>query len=268
MKVLVLVKSQGEADEVASVVETQGHVCASYSDWDTYIDALRREKHPILLVDQSFFSEHHVAELRRNSLGYVYIIGVGVDPAQALKMGLNSCVPNVSDRNSVAGVIDVASNFLIKYQRLSNEMQDFPSSGGVISKSAFNQLFLSSLDRTGRYGEDSYVLFFSIENYKNIIVDDSEYSARHATARLAYHLSKTRRLSDILAQTDDHEYALLFLSPEYKEEPLEATNRFMATLSRIQDYTNGLSPVEVSLKLYKFPSGVIEQEHSFTVKAA
>ena len=268
MKVLVLVKSQIEADQVSRVVETQGHVCVPYTDWDTYIDALRKETHPILFVDQSFLTDQNAAELRRNSLGYVYIIGIGVSEDKVLKSGLNSALPRVSDADEVERVTDVASNFLIKYQKLSNEAEDFPSSGGVISKSAFNQLFLSALNRTGRYGDDAYVLFFSIENYKNILVDDSEYSARHAAARLAYHLSKTRRLSDILAQTDDHEYALLFLSPEYKKEPLEATNRFVATLSRIQDYTTGPSSVEVSLRLYRFPSGEVEKEHSFTVDAA
>ena len=38
-------------------------------------------------------------------------------------------------------------------ERIGDDSEDFPSAGGVIAKSAFNQLFLSSIDRADRYGE-------------------------------------------------------------------------------------------------------------------
>ncbi len=266
MKILVLDKTQTHADPICQNIDLLGHSSKVVLGWEDAIKTIKKTEYSIVFLDYSFLQEgrHHISDIRRASRGYIYVIGMNVDVDENdIELGFNTTLLTLE---ALRETLYMASLFVLRFNQLGNNEEDFPSAGGVVSKSAFNQLFLSTMDCTRRDGKGAYVLFFSVENYKNIMVEESEYSARHATARLAYHLSQTRRQSDILAQTGDNEYAILFLRPEYEKEPIEATNRFVKTLSDIKDYTTGLISVDIALNLYALPSGHLHTEYSFTVQ--
>ncbi len=267
MKILLLDHDQPHADQICKILETQGHSPISVSSWDEALKELGTHEYSIALLDYKLLpdSKGSLEHIRRVSRRHMYVIGMDIpDNENAIQLGFNSVV---SDIKALETVIETASLFFLRITQLADATHDFPSAGGVISKSAFNQLFMSSMDLSRRDGKEAYVLFFSIENYKNIVAGESEYSARHAAARLAHHLSQTRRQSDILAQVDDNEYAILFLRPDYGKEPIEATKRFAKTLAEIKDYTMGVSSVDIALRLHTLPSGHLEQEESFTVQS-
>jgi PleD family two-component response regulator len=271
MKILIVHPDQPYIDQVSKQLDIQGHESVGCLSWAQAITELEENVYAIVLVDESYIrhAEYNVNNLRRSARGYIYVIGLNVaEVASESENGFNMSVSQSGDMNVIEKATDTAVQFILRSKQLSNENEDFPSAGGVISKSAFNQLFLGAMNRAGRYSETASVLYVSVENYKNIIVEENEYAAKHASARLAYHLSQTRRQSDILAQTNANEYAILFLRPEYEQEPLDATNRFASTLSHIKDYTTGLSTVNISLRLSSLPSGSIQAEHEFSVTPA
>ncbi len=267
MKILILTENQSTSVRLENRFDIQGHESDVCSDWNEVTDKLENGSYNIVFVGSEFLVDNsHKASLIRNiGVGYIYVVGIGLENCdEDLRLGFNASLPKFFEDKDIDVATDIAVEFILKMKKLGNDNEDFPSSGGVISKSAFNQLFLSALDRTARYKESSYALFFCVENYKAIIVESGEDSAKHAAARLSHHLSKTRRQSDILGQIADNEYAILFLRPEYKEEPYDAASRFYETLSRIRDYVFSSGSVDISLKLMELPSGNIAVEHSFS----
>ncbi len=269
MKILVLDTDHTRGEHICSSLEMQGHSAQLATNWQDAIGFLQKDRFPMVLLDKQVLDAkaQNISAMRRSSLGYIYTIVMCDEDfdESASDIGSNAYVVGNINLDTIEKAVNTASDFVMRSKQLSNDAEDFPSAGGVISKSAFYQLFLSAMQRAGRYNELEFVLFIAIDNYKNILVEDGEYSANHATARLAHHLAQTRRQSDILAQTGHHEYAILFLRPDDKDEPIEATRRFANTLSTIRDYTTGLSDVNVTLKLQTLPSGDIIDEHTFSV---
>jgi GGDEF domain-containing protein len=150
---------------------------------------------------------------------------------------------------------------------LSDDSEDFRSAGGVIAKSAFNQLFLSSIDRADRYGERAFMLFISIENYNHIGETLGMVEAEIATAKMAQHLVRLRRASDIIGQTHVNEYALLLLRPSTETEPQDAANRFAENLSRLTDIAiQPFMEVDFSVRLIDLPTGNLITQHKFTLR--
>ena len=135
----------------------------------------------------------------------------------------------------------------------------------MIAKSAFNQLFLSAVDRANRYGERTYILFISLSNFKEIRNLDGIYAADFAAAKLSQYLVLMRRQSDIIGQTAKHEYALMLQRPVYDTEPVEAANRFADSLSGFKDISSGgaMSP-QISVTLIALPTGEKVIQHNVT----
>jgi len=132
----------------------------------------------------------------------------------------------------------------------------------VIAKSAFNQLFLSAIDRGTRYNERSYVLSIGIENYHEIKSLDGNYNADYAVSKLAYHLVRLRRQSDVIGQTGAHEFSLLLQGTQDKGEPEEAAKRFSAAIEELDD----IQPVEggrvrIYIRLTELPGGQLPYQH-------
>lgn len=273
MNILIIHPDQTYIDQMSKQLDIQGHNATGCLTWAQALSTLSETPYPVVFVDGLYTKdpECNVLNLRRNARGYIYVIELNEShdlTESDSGRDFNLAVSDIHNMTVIENSVDVAVDFVLRSKQLGNENEDFPSSGGVISKSAFNQLFLGTINRAGRYNETAAVLFISIDNYKNLVVEESEYTAKHAIARLAYHLAQTRRQSDILAQTGESEYAILFLRPEYDQEPLDATNRFANTLSRIKDYTTGLGHVDVSLRLMSLPGGEIQAEHKFSVQSS
>jgi diguanylate cyclase (GGDEF)-like protein len=155
-----------------------------------------------------------------------------------------------------------ADRLLTLVKRIGDDSEDFPSAGGVIAKSAFNQLFLSAMDRADRYGERTFILFISLSNYKDIKDHDGPKAADYAVAKLSQYLVLLRRQSDIIGQTAKYEYALLLQRPVYETEPVEAANRFAESLASFKEIAStGATNVEITVTLLSIPTGGKMIEH-------
>ena len=222
----------------------------------------RLEKEPF---DAVFFDPAPLANarplilgIRRSMRGYPYIALMSHDSnlGEAIKAGANGWLPKPLTVENLQHAVDDAERLTGLVKRLGDESEDFPSAGGVIAKSAFNQLFLSAVDRADRYGERSYLVFIGIRNDKALRDQGGAYAADYAAAKLSQYLVRLRRQSDIIAQTGRAEYCLLLQRPVYETEPLEAANRFAAALEKLEDICAGDDDmVEIGVSLLDVPVG-------------
>lgn len=147
---------------------------------------------------------------------------------------------------------------------MSDISEDYPSAGGVIAKSAFNQLFLSAIDRADRYGEPASLLRIGAENYQQVLNEDGPQAASYLASKLAQHLVGLRRQSDIIGQTGRAEFSLLLQRPQTAQEPIDAANRFAAALSELNDIcSSGMVDAKVAVQLVNLPTGEEKVFHQF-----
>ncbi len=197
---------------------------------------------------------------------YMIMLSRSLGFQDALTAGFNDFLAKPLDMNLMLDKIDHAATLMSIQRHLNDDKVDFPSAGGVIAKSAFNQLFLACLDRADRYGEMAHIIFITIDNYSEIAAEAGAYDANLVSAKLANHLVRLRRQSDIISQTKENEYALLLLRPMTESEPLEAAHRFAESLSKCTDIPyDQRMPVNVKVFLMRLPTGETGVEHRMAI---
>jgi GGDEF domain-containing protein len=186
-----------------------------------------------------------------------------------IRVGANAFLPKPFDSENLTEHLSDAARLTHIIQTLNDDSIDFPSAGGIIAKSAFNQLFLSAIDRADRYGENTFVVFITVANYNDMLEMDGPYHADYAVAKMSQKLAQIRRQSDIIGQTAKHEYALLLQRPQYDTEPVDAANRFAEEMARLESIRQSVeSDPEIRIQLIALPSGHREIDHRIKLGSA
>ena len=269
MKILVTDRDTLTVQLIRSKLEAMGHTVIEEPVKNNAIERLGKESFDIVFFDPAPLNHARpiVLGIRRSVKNYPYIVMISKEPGKEdlLKSGVNDALIKPLDTQVLEGVAANAERLTALVRRIGDESEDFRSAGGVIAKSALNQLFLAALDRADRYGERSYFVFISIRNYAEILSMDGPYAAEYATAKLSQYLVRLRRQSDVLAQTGKNEYCLMLQRPIYATEPAEAANRFADALGRLEDIcASDNTKVEVAVTLLELPSGASPVEHVLT----
>lgn len=268
MKILAVDRDPVVLQLLKSRCQALGHQFYEEQAKNNAIDRLGREHFDVIILDPAPLTSLRpiVLNIRRilKKYSYIFMLSDIATLEETIKAGCNDLVVKPVDNGSFADQIKNAQRFTDLVTRIGDDSEDFPSAGGVIAKSAFNQLFLSAIDRADRYGENTYVLFISINNYKEVHDLDGAYAAEYAVAKLSQYLVRLRRQSDIIGQTAKYEYALLLQRPLYESEPVEAANRFAESLMKYDGMAmNGTGKVEIKVSLLEIPSGRVVTEHIF-----
>lgn len=266
MKILAVDRDPLVLQMLRAKLEPMGHQFFEESAKNNAIDRLAHEEYDVILLDPAPLTSPRpiILNIRRSMKNYAYIFMLSDTSSveEAVKAGCNDLLAKPIDPEHLAQKMGNAQYFTDLVARIGDDSEDFPSAGGVIAKSAFNQLFLSAIDRADRYGEGTYILFISINNYKEIHDLDGVYAAEYSVAKLSQYLVRLRRQSDIIGQTSKYEYALLLQRPLYESEPIEAANRFAESLSKYEGLAmNGSGKVEIKVSLTEIPTGRIVAEH-------
>ncbi len=261
MQIVVFDHQDGQAT-LSAMAQAMGHSVSVVTSEKAVTQSAHDEKIDIFCVNPDLLTDvkGFILSIKRQSLNtpYFFLLKSGLGPEDIAKKGANDAVVrDCSEQDLYAKLLNVQNYHAIE-AAIGNDSIDFPSAGGVIAKSAFNQLFLSALERADRYGERSYILFISINNYQNILALDGAYTADFAVAKLSQYLVRLRRQSDIIGQTAKNQYALLLQRPLFETEPLEAAKRFIKSFSENPGvFSEGTSDIEVSVSLVEFPSGAV-----------
>lgn len=266
MKVLVIDRDALTTQLIRSRLEGQGHIVDDEAVKNTALERLGRDQYDVVMFDPAPLNNARpiVLGVRRSVSNYPYVVLMSHDMEKddAIKSGANDVMNKPLDAGHLDTIMDNAARMTKLIRDVGDEREDFPSAGGVISKSAFNQLFLSCIDRADRYGERSYLLFIGIKNRDDILASDGPYAAEYATAKLSQYLVRLRRQSDIIAQIGKSRYCLMLQRPMYETEPMDAANRFAEALNRLEDIcANEGGHVEVSVELIDVPVGNLLSEH-------
>jgi len=176
--------------------------------------------------------------------------------SDVVESGANDFMGTDFDDALIVEKMDQVRRLLDRVGAIGNEKQDFPSAGGIIGRSAFNQLFFSALTRAGRYAEQTSVLFITLDNYDELYAMGGPYTADYLVAGVAKTMADLRRQSDIAGQVSKNMFALLLQRPTYETEPLEAAARFESVFKDFQPSAGGPEmPARVRITLLELPSG-------------
>jgi CheY-like chemotaxis protein len=266
MKILIVDRDALSFQLVKPKLEALGHKVIHEATKNNAVDRAAREGCDVIFIDPSPLTtpRQFILSIRRGVTHYPYIFLMSETASRedAIKSGANDILNKPLDPTILEEKTGNAERLLKLVKRIGDDSEDFPSAGGVIAKSAFNQLFLSAMDRADRYGERTYILFISLSNYREIKDIDGPYAADYAVAKLSQYLVLLRRQSDIIGQTAKFEYALLLQRPVYETEPVEAANRFAESLAGFKDIvSSGKTPVEITVTLVNLPVGARPIEH-------
>ena len=269
MKILVIDRDTLSTQLIRSRLEGQGHGVIEEPVKNNALARLEQSDFDLVMFDPSPLNNARpvVLGIRRAAKNYPYIVLMSkdMDESEAVKSGANDILQKPVDGQKLEDIVLNAARMTGLIRRIGDESEDFPSAGGVIAKSAFNQLFLSAIDRADRYGERSFLMFIGIRNYAEILAMDGAYAAEYATAKLSQYLVRLRRQSDIIGQTGKSEYCLMLQRPVYETEPMEAASRFAEALERLDDIcASDNVRIEVAATLMSLPVGAVHVEHVIT----
>jgi CheY-like chemotaxis protein len=272
MKILVIDRDGLCVQRIRTKLEPFGHSVTEDSGKNSAVDRLSQEQFDVVILDPSPLTSARpvVLSIRRvmRVYPYIFLASETIPHDEALKCGVNDLIVKPFDAAVLPQKIENAERLIGLARRLGDVSEDFPSAGGVIAKSAINQLFLSALDRADRYGEQSFLLQIALNNYREIRDMDGAYAAEHAVASLCKYVVFLRRQSDIIGQSAKNEYTLLLQRPIYETEPMEAANRFAESLSKFGDISSsGSASAEIVITLLEIPSGKEIIRHRVVPKA-
>mgnify|MGYP000200380898 FL=1 len=262
MKVMIIDSDEAHVRQLQKRLSAMGYDAVSFSHREEALASLSESPVDLILFDPAPLAmpKQIVAALKNANLKscYVAVMSTNEDIESVyLESGAHFFLSKPVGESALEGVVLNATNLGSLRQKLSDTKKDFPSGGGILAKSAYNELFISSIDRAERRGEKAYTLFISISNFKSISAELGAYKANEISAQLAHELSTIRRQSDILSQTDVAEYAILFFGVEDSTEPKEATARFVAQLSDPASlFGDSEIPVDLAFDLIELPTGL------------
>ena len=268
MKILVVDRDELTIQLLRSKLEPLGHQVVEETVKNNAVERMANDDFDVVLLDPSPLTSPRplILSARRSVKNYPYILltSTTIPKDEAVKAGANDLLAKPADPEILDEKITNAERLIRLVRHINDDSEDFPSAGGVIAKSAFNQLFLSAMDRADRYGERTFILQISLSNYQDILALDGSYAAEFAVAKMSQYLVLLRRQSDIIGQTGKNEYSLLLQRPIYETEPVEAANRFAQELAQFNDLdSSGQTSAEITVSLIDVPAGSLLVQHIF-----
>ena len=226
------------------------------------VDTLRQEAYDAVLMDPAPQSEVRafVIGIRRGSAHYTPLILAShqMGEEQAMKEGANVYLQKPYTAEDLAKVLKGIRQLGKLIRRLNSEEDEYRSRDGLISKSAFNQIFISCLDRADRYGEQTFLTFARVKNIDEIRTQHGDEIANEICENLKKYTMRIRRLSDIAGRTAAHEICLMLTRPASPDEPVKAINRFVDSMGEYAELVSaGDVQAIVEVEMMAIPSGEI-----------
>ena len=264
MKIMVIDRDRTVVDEIESL-------CAMMDDVELVIEPiknnaienLKKEQYDAVFFDPAPQNDElrgFMIGVRRGNPYYTPIVVMSHNLSfdDAMSNGANDHISKPFDKNIFIQKLENMRRLTQFNTQLCDETEDFPSREGIISKSAFNQIFISCLDRADRYGEETYLTFATIKNIDEIRSKHGDDAAMSVCDNLKKYTMRIRRLSDIAGRTAQHQICLMLVRPANADEPKMAISRFSESMAEYAELI-ALKDVEtvITVSMMRLPSGEI-----------
>lgn len=266
LKALIIDRDTETAEYIASVLAKHGVETVIEPIKNTAFDLMRQQDFDAIFIDPAPQADVRpmVIGMRRGNPNYPSIILTGhiMSRETAMGFGANDGLAKQLQEDDIINAMYNCARIRALYRQFGDTNSDFPSEGGIIAKSAFNQLFITCLDRADRYGQKSYLINVHINNYGDLRSKISPDAAIDVCNNLKKYIARIRRLSDIIGQTAEHEFTVMMLNPMRDDEPMMAVNRFATEFKEVHDLIS-TAPinVELGISLLCLPSGELIESH-------
>lgn len=269
MKVLMIDRDRNACDLLRPALEEAGVQVTFEETKNAAAERLRQESFDVILLDPAPQNDFRsfIMSVRRasNTFPPMVVLSHTLELDKVLEGGGNACIKKPLDVPAALKTITDAARITRISNLMADESEDFPSKEGIIAKSAFNQLYITCLDRADRHGEGAHIIFVSIDNFDDIIAADGQEEADKVAKNLRKTISRTRRTSDIAGHIGKAEFCLLLLRPMKEGESLLAASRFAETMkSNIDIISTSKTPAVLKIWIFDIPSGSIPAEHVIT----
>ncbi len=248
MKILIIDKDALSCQLLQTRLTDRGYKVTCEQDKNAALELLKENDYEIIMLDPTPVQDARPViigiykTLRGRYEPQFLILSKNIDQESALAAGANDLISKPVSPQALEEKLDNMER-LLKYTNQLAKEEEHSALRGVINKEAFNELFLSAIDRSHRYAERSFVVFISINT------DDKTFET--ISNRIRY----IRRQSDVIGRTGAKEFGILLQRPMYESEPFDATTRFTEVLSQHVSELEGAPKVEIDLRLIEIPIG-------------
>ncbi len=263
MRVMIIDRDRTNATMVGDQLSQIGYEVEYEPSKNEALERLQNERYDAVFVDPAPLTTARpfIISLRRalqRQFVYVALMAHGAERDKALEGGMNDAVAKPLDHDKIPQTVENARRMVGLVGRLGDESYDYPNKGGILGKSAMNQLFLTSLDRADRYGEQSFMMFISITNLPSLKGQIGDDKAEEIVEKLGDYLGKMRRQSDITGRTGANEFGSLILRPMRETEPVDAASRFHEILKKDRDmFVVDNAKPDLKVELMNVPTGEV-----------
>jgi PleD family two-component response regulator len=272
MDILVIDRESLTNQLISAKLLAKGHTVTIEPNKNDAFDKIRDGKFDCIMVDPAPLSDARPVMIgiwkntRSKIKPYLLLLSKTATQEEAVLSGTNDVLRKPFSSTDIDAKISNAERLLEIGSHLAKE-DNVHSVGGMIGKAAFNQLFLSAIDRSFRYGERSLIVFLSVMNYDEIVAAAGEQAAAEVLKGLTDKVTFMRRQSDVIGRLGAHDFGILLQRPRYETEPLDAFTRFYEILDKsYNSFKNKAEAPRVGLRLVELPQGALQAERVVPVK--
>lgn len=266
MEIMVIDRDALTSQLISSKLTALGHVVVSEPNKNIAFDQIRDGKFDCIIVDPAPLSEPRPVvigiwkNIRTAVKPYIMLLSKTATTEEAILAGTNDVL------NKPFGSVDIETKMqnaqrLMDISRHLAHEDNVHSSGGMVGKAAFNQLFLSAIDRAFRYGERCLIVFAEMTNYDEMVGALGQEAVDATVAKLTDKMTFMRRQSDVIGRLSARDFAIILQRPQYETEPIDAINRFSEVLDKFhQGFENKQAAPTMHLVLVELPQGAQHAE--------
>ncbi|MDE2336791.1 MAG: diguanylate cyclase [Alphaproteobacteria bacterium] len=266
MDILVIDRESLTNQLISSKLAAKGHTVTVEPNKNEAFEKIKSNSYDCIMVDPYPLSEARPVVvgiwkcLRAPVKPYLLLLSKTATTEEAILAGTN----DVLQKPFSSQDIDVKTGNAERLMDISRHLarvDDVHSSGGMIGKAAFNQLFLSAIDRSFRYGERSLIVFIEMTNYDEVAAAGGADGIEDTLRKLTEKMTFMRRQSDVIGRLGAQNFGILLQRPQYETEPLDAINRFSEILDKFYaEFENEALAPKLELNLVELPQGTLHEE--------
>ncbi len=266
MEILVIDRESLTNQLISSKLQAKGHAVTVEPNKNEAFEKIKTGTVDCIMIDPAPLSEAKPVvigiwkSIKTLVKPYILLLSKTATQQDAIMSGTNDVLNKPISSTDIETKVGNAARLMETCRFLMKE-DDMHSKGGMIGKAAFNQLFLSAIDRAFRYAERSFIVFLDMTNYDEIKAAAGAKGAEETVAKLTEKMTFMRRQSDVVGRLGSHNFGILLQRPQYETEPTDALNRFSEILDKFYGtFENKAAAPKVRLTLMELPQGALHGE--------